>query len=204
MRMTAGLRRYQEGGDLHFVTTSCYRRMPLMGTARRRDLFLRVLERVRRNYRLVVIGYVVMPEHVHLLVSEPNERKLSTAIQALKLGFARKVRRRKRDGQDELFESAPQRTWQARYYDFNVRTRRKWIEKLQYIHRNPVKRGLVESPELWRWSSFRAYAFREKGTVGVNDWSVLKLKVKERVECGSRGVDATHVSNARHGAPTLE
>ena len=84
------LRRFYGGRDLHFLTFSCYQRQPLL-TAARRDLFLEVFERVRRRYRFVVLGYVVMPEHVHLLVSEPQRETLSTAVQALKLGFVRKL-----------------------------------------------------------------------------------------------------------------
>jgi putative transposase len=71
------LQRCYGAGDLHFVTCSCYKRQPRLGTAPRRDLFLTVLERVRRRYRLVVIGYVVMPEHFHLLISEPQIKLLS-------------------------------------------------------------------------------------------------------------------------------
>ena len=67
---------------------------------------------------------------------------------------------------------------QARFYGFNVWTSRKRVEKLRYMHRNPVKRGLVESPELWQWSSYRAYALAEAGVVRVNDWEVLKLKIR--------------------------
>ena len=89
--MPWGLQRWHGGHDLHFITFSCYHRQRLLGSGRRRDLFLRVLEQVRRRYGWVVLGYVVMPEHVHLLLSEPPQRKLSTAIQALKLGFARRV-----------------------------------------------------------------------------------------------------------------
>lgn len=66
----------------------------------------------------------------------------------------------------------------ANSLNFNVWSAKKRTEKLRYMHRNPVKRGLVESPELWRWSSYRAYAFAETGAVKVNDWSVLKLKVR--------------------------
>jgi putative transposase len=58
--------------DLHFLTFSCYRRRQFVTKSARCDLFLEVLERVRRRYRIVVLGYVVMPEHVHLLVSEPQ------------------------------------------------------------------------------------------------------------------------------------
>jgi REP-associated tyrosine transposase len=178
--MPWGLERWHGGHDLHFLTFSCYRRQPLLASARRRDLLVKVLEQVRQRYQWVVLGYVVMPEHVHLLVSEPPQRHLSTAIQALKLGFARRVlaeqRRQSRRAQTCLFEHSPQRIWQARYYDFNVCTARKRVEKLRYIHRNPVKRGLVQAPELWRWSSFRAYAYQESGAVQLNDWSAHKLK----------------------------
>ena len=180
--MPWGLERYYGTGDLHFITCSCYGRRPLLGTTRRRDLFLAVLEQVRRKYQFVIIGYVAMPEHFHLLVSEPQERTLSVVMQALKLGFARRVlaeiRRRRKPAPRELVDFAPQHVWQPRFYDFNVWSVEKRREKLRYIHRNPVKRGLVESPEMWRWSSYRAYAFGEAGPVKVNDWSVLKLKVR--------------------------
>jgi putative transposase len=177
--MPWGLKRYYGAGDLHFITCSCYHRQPLLGTARRRNLFLKVLEQVRRRYRFVVLGYVVMPEHFHLLISEPQDRTPSTVMQALKLGFARRIlaeERRRNRNQGELFEHLPRHIWQARFYDFNVRTARKRIEKLRYMHRNPVKRGLVESPDQWRWSSYRTYAFGESGPVTVNEWNVLELK----------------------------
>jgi putative transposase len=180
--MMPTLHRFYGGRDLHFLTFSCYRRQPLFTSATRCDLFLQILERVRRRYRLVVLGYVVMPEHVHLLVSEPQRATLSTAIQALKLGV---VRRLEYEGQGAVPRSretgetwgtpsapgtpgvgirkSPKRFWQARFYDFNVWTEHKRIEKLRYIHRNPVRRGLVASPERWRWSSFRWYLGGEVG-----------------------------------------
>ena len=70
--MPQGLKRYYGAGHLHFITCSCYQRRRFLGTARRRDLFLRVLEETRLKYRFVVLGYVVMPEHFHLLISEPQ------------------------------------------------------------------------------------------------------------------------------------
>jgi putative transposase len=180
--MRRNLQRYYGAGDLHFITCSCYRRQPWLGTPRRRDLFLTVLERVRRRYQFVVAGYVVMPEHIHLLISEPQVKTPSTVMQALKLGMARRLlaqARRPRDpAQAVLFDLAPQHIWQKRFYDFNVWTEHKRIEKLRYMHRNPVKRGLVASPELWRWSSFRAYYLGEAGLVRVNAWEVLKMKVR--------------------------
>jgi putative transposase len=182
--MRRNLKRFYGSGDLHFITCSCYRRQPFLGTASRRDLFLNVLEQVRKRYAFVVVGYVVMPEHIHLLLSEPQkkEKNPSTVMQALKIGFARRVlackRRNQIPAQGRLFDHAPQHIWQKRFYDFNVWTERKRIEKLRYMHRNPVTRGLVKSPELWRWSSFRFYSLGESGPVAVNAWQMLKMKVR--------------------------
>lgn len=184
--MPQGLERLYGRGHLHFITASCYRREPLLNAAWRRDLFVKVLERVRQKYQFVVVGYVVMPEHFHLLISEPERANPSVVIQALKLGVARRIvasrkrRERRNRTQAALWEhSSTNRIWQARFYDYNVWSGRKRVEKVRYIHRNPVRRGLVEHPVRWRWSSFRAYAYGEDGGVRVNDWTVLKLKVRK-------------------------
>jgi putative transposase len=169
------LKRYYGANDLHYVTCSCYKRRALLNTAPRRNLFLTVLEQVRRRYRLVVLGYVVMPEHFHLLISEPQRGTPSTVMQALKLGFARRVLAEM--GRAQVSKSArpgapsapsvskntSQHIWQARFYDFNVWTEHKRVEKLRYIHRNPVERGLVAESDQWPWSSFRSYAYGEAG-----------------------------------------
>ena len=89
--MRRNLERFYGAGDLHFITCSCYRRQPLLATACRRDMFLTVLERMRERYRFVVVGYVIMPEHIHLLISEPQEGNPSVVMQALKLGFTRRI-----------------------------------------------------------------------------------------------------------------
>jgi putative transposase len=70
--MPWGLKRYQQTRQLHFVTFSCYHRKPLLADPQARDIFLETLETVRRWYGCRVSGYVVMPEHVHLLMSEPE------------------------------------------------------------------------------------------------------------------------------------
>ena len=119
--MPTGLRRYYGQGDLHFITFSCYRRMPLLKSARARDAFVRELARVREEMGFRLIGYVVMPEHVHLLMSEPPRGTPSTVLQKLKLRVARKMRKRKKrvPGQMRLpFEERGeplQAFWQARF-----------------------------------------------------------------------------------------
>src|SRR5690348_3183225 len=122
-----------------------------------------------------------MPEHFHLLISEPERGTQSTVMQVLKQRFARKVLRKRRSlvGQPGLWESDEDvHVWQKRYYDFVVLSEKKKIEKLRYIHRNPVKRGLVTSPELWRWSSFRFYAFGEPGPVLIDQTTRAEMKVR--------------------------
>ncbi len=120
-------KRYYGAGDLHFITCSCYRRQPLLGTARRRDLLLTVLEQVRKRYEFVVVGYVVMPEHIHLLISEPQKKNPSTVMRALKLGFARRVlaqaRRRRNPSQARLFDHAPQHIWRVAHIKVESLTR---------------------------------------------------------------------------------
>ncbi len=89
--MRRNLKRYYGAGDLRFITCSCYRRQPLLVSARRRNLLLTVLEQMRKRYQFVMAGYVVMPEHIHLLISEPQKKNPSTVMHALKLSFARRV-----------------------------------------------------------------------------------------------------------------
>ena len=150
--------RHQQTGDFHFLTFSCYHRRSYLSPIAAMELFEDALERVRRRYRFVVAGYVVMPEHVHLLVNEPRRVLLSRAVQALKLSVS--------------LRSAERPFWQAHYYDFNVSTREKFVEKLRYIHRNPVRRGLVTKPEDWKWSSFQHYQTGICGTVEIeSEWT---------------------------------
>ncbi len=172
--MPWGLKRYQDTGDLHFITFSCYHRQPFLSTPHACRVFEQTLQDVRRWYGLYVKGYVVMPEHVHLLVSEPERSSLCVALQMLKQVVAQKLKPGLPASLDEK-NAVAKHFWQVRYYDFNVRTRKKQIEKLRYIHRNPVHRGLVEKPEDWQWSSFLHYATGTEGVVEIeSDWTGRK------------------------------
>jgi putative transposase len=161
-------RRYGQR-HLHFITYSCYQRRALLGTARKRDAFLKILDEVRTRYEFLLVGYVVMPEHIHLLISEPKIGTPSTVMQILKQRVSRALRKKKRSNPNQmhLWLGAPSNEtrsfWQRRFYDFNVWSKQKRIEKLNYMHMNPVKRGLVTDPKLWPWSSYRFYQYREKG-----------------------------------------
>lgn len=104
-----------------------------------------------------------MPEHVHMLLTEPKRATLARAIQSLKQSASQKL-----NGHEGRF-------WQVRYYDFNVFNAKKRVEKLKYIHRNPVTRGLIEKPEDWPWSSYRHYATWEPSVVEIESpWAAYK------------------------------
>jgi len=112
-----------------------------------------------------------MPNHVHLLMNEPAKGTPSTVLKALKQCVSRDLRRTGRRapaGQLKLAFSkwgeALPRFWQPRFYDFNVYSSRKKREKLEYMHANPVKRGLVKNPAEWIWSS---YLFYSRGEIGL-------------------------------------
>jgi putative transposase len=186
------LHRYYGAGYSHFITTSCSQRLPLLGTPRNRDLLVQVLEQVRRRYRFVLVGYVVMPEHVHLLISEPERGNPSSVMQAIKQGFARRLLARLRRAEDTLQLSLWSglvergRIWQPRFYDFVVFSDKKRVEKLRYMHRNPVKRRLVLEPELWAWSSYRHYAYGEAGPVVVNEPRRAELRPRQPIRWMAR------------------
>ena len=182
--MPRGLRRFQESGQSHFVTFSCYRRQPNFVSAAVYDLFPRCLEDMRRRFDLRIYGYVVMPEHVHLLLSEPEHDTLAEAIHYLKLSFAKRLRSRtiaqvSVQKKDANLGHQLGSFWQKRYYDRNVRDAREFAVKLRYLHRNPVKRGLVKEPGDWKWSSFRHYALREIGVVEIeSEWTARDRESK--------------------------
>jgi putative transposase len=187
--MPTNLHRYYGARYSHFITTSCYQRRALLGTPRARDLFLEVMEQIRQRHQFVVVGYVVMLEHVHLLFSEPERGNPSLVLAALKQNFAHRLLRELRvkpgiqtDVQTGALWTTPvavRHIWQRRFYDFVVFTEKKRVEKLRYMHRNPVVRGFVQKPEEWPWSSFRHYAYGESGPVLVNETQKAELHIRK-------------------------
>ena len=148
-----------------------------------------------------------MPEHVHLLLSEPQlegaplkpgfglsgsvhwlckpqQHTLADALKSLKQGVSRRL-----IGDAEHF-------WQKRYYDFNIRNYAQFVEKLRYIHRNPVKQGLCDRPEDWQWSSFRHYATGTEGRVEIeSEWTARKRERASGTLCPA--VELPHSSQNR-------
>ena len=188
--MPWALKRFHESRQSHFVTFSCYHRRALFTSPTAKHTFELALERVRSKFGLNVYGYVVMPEHIHLLVSESEHSTLADAIKSLKQGVSRRL-----IGDAEHF-------WQKRYYDFNIRDEVQLVEKLRYIHRNPVKRGLCERSEDWEWSSFRQYATGCEGRVEIeSEWAARKRQRAEGKLCASVELPHSSQKEGLNGAP---
>ena len=143
---------------------------------------MKILEEVRQRYHFVVVGYVVMPEHVHFLLGEPERGNPSVVMQVLKQRYTRALLRKTKQPrsplQGSLWEMSlePEHVWQRRFYDFVVWSQAKIEEKIRDMHGNPAKRGLVRTPEQWRWSSAREYILGEAGPVRLNERQTVELK----------------------------
>ena len=157
--MPTGLKRFQLTGDLHFITFSCHRRKPFLAEPEAYATVEQALEDTRKHDGFFVAGYVLMPEHLHMLLSEPPGVVLAAALKRLKWSTSRKLKGTYRD-----------HFWQPPYHDFNVYSQYKVEEKLDYMHRNPVKRSLAEKPEDWPWSSARHHQSGHTSTIEVESW----------------------------------
>ena len=155
------LRRFQETGQLHYVTFSCFGKRPYLLPPERRTICEDCLESARAKHGFIVFGHVIMSTHVHLLISEPPDKLLAIAIQGFKIAVSLRM------------PETP--FWYPRYYDFNVHSEQKRIEKLRYMHRNPVTAGLVTRKEDWEWSSFRYYRTGVQGRVQIHRYEDLIL-----------------------------
>ena len=135
---------------------------------------MRILDEVRDRYGFSLVGYVVMPEHVHLLISEPARRNAfdgDSGSEAARLAPLARQKAKAHRTIEYCFaggdDSLP-RFWQRRFYDFNVWSLKKRVEKLDYMHMNPLKRKLVDHPKDWPWSSFSFYAKPGRGLIRVD------------------------------------
>ncbi len=158
--MPYGLKRFQKAEALHFITFSCFHRLPLLEAPAAKETFEFVLEQTRSRHQARVYAYVLMPEHTHFLIGEPPLILLAQFLKVLKQITSRKLR-----GDRRQF-------WQDRYFDANIHGETARSEVIRYIHRNPVKRGLVASPEQYRWSSFNHYATGMRAVVEIeSEWT---------------------------------
>ncbi len=158
--MPYGLKRFQKAETLHFITFSCFHRLPFLESPEPKETFETILEQTRARHEARIYAYVLMPEHIHLLINEPPSILVAQFLKALKQTTSRKLRGHRRQ------------FWQERYFDANIRDEAERSEVIRYIHRNPVKRGLVASPQQYPWSSFNHYATGIRGVIEIeSEWT---------------------------------
>ena len=150
---------YDTERHAHFITFSCYKRRRLLDVDRSKRIVLGVLnsQLVRKEGRCV--GFVVMPNHVHALVWFPADNQISEFLKQWKRLSSLQIKRLLRTGLASYGRTIDpdEPVWQAGFYDFNIYSPRKLREKLNYMHQNPVARGLVARATDWAWSSARYY-----------------------------------------------
>ena len=174
--------RYFAPGQLQFITASTYRRVPLFLSPKFCGELVKALEAVRGELSFRLLGWVLMPERFHLLIWPQPVESTSRIVQQLKQRSAAGILRLLRQNPDHpwcakmlarlrlppsVHDQSAYRVWQRRYYPFGIYSEKKRLEKLSYMHANPVKRGLAASPDQWPWSSFRLYC--------LGDDSLLKM-----------------------------
>jgi putative transposase len=169
------LRRYERPNDVRFLTFSTYQRLPLFQNDRIKDRFAHDLAAARNKFRFHLYAWVIMPEHVHLLMWPLlPECPVPTVLRELKRPFAEDVIDRWRSLSARVLDRLQGSDGAAHFwqpgggYDRNIHSMKEFNEKRNYIHNNPVTRGLVARPEDWPWSSARWYAGDRTGPVSLN------------------------------------
>ncbi|GMV25995.1 MAG: hypothetical protein AMXMBFR58_20260 [Phycisphaerae bacterium] len=165
------MRRREVDGGLRFITFSCHRRIPLFSSPSVAWVFVRAMAsaRVRRKFRL--IAWVVMPEHIHMIILPPDGEPLAKILAGIKTSVAKHCIGRWTEMRARILDrladgNGTPRFWQrGGGFDRNIRGTAELCREIRYTHRNPVERGLVDRPEVWRWSSVRWW-------MGVRDQEV--------------------------------
>lgn len=171
------LKHYDDLGTARFITFSCHKRLPILSARKAAKTVIEQISIARKEFGFKLFGYVVMPEHVHLVIYPSSPLPIGRVIGEIKRKSGFIISRYLQDINSvflrNLTSSKENRSqyviWLPRCYDHNCRTHESVIEKIKYCHYNPVKGGLVGSPEEWPWSSNRHYQGIVPSPIEVDD-----------------------------------
>jgi REP element-mobilizing transposase RayT len=185
----------------HYTTSVCYKRVPVFSCERACEFFIEALSETKTLLPLKLIGYVIMPDHTHLILN-PLARDIRKVMNSLKSGSARKIIDWLRESNyvsslRKLALDVPQKRrhthslWQKDFSSIDLWSPRFIQQKLNYIHLNPVRAGLCKHPAEWKWSSYRAYLPHEPGSVPIEMdlrgyWSKDELELAVEPAGGAR------------------
>jgi putative transposase len=171
------LRRREIEGGLRFVTFSCFRGLPLLRDTDTADAMVDSMQRARQAHGFQIHAWVIMPEHVHLLVrpaEHPRRIPLDRSLLWMKLSVSKRVLPALRNRSSLLtsrlrLPDSTMRFWQkGGGFDRNIRDDGELSRAIRYIHRNPVEAGLVSTPVEWKWSSVHWWMGREGSTINCD------------------------------------
>lgn len=169
------MRRREIEGGIRFITFSCEERLPLLSNPRIADVFVGVLDDVRAELPFMLYAWVLMPEHVHLLVRPPRGLKMSPVLKLIKQRVANQVLWHWKQLDAPILKkivlpNGRYKFWLAGGgFDRNVRDVTEFSKEIRYTHRNPVERGLVAKPEDWKWSSVRWWMGQRDGELRCDE-----------------------------------
>jgi len=165
------LKRINHPSHARYLTFSTFRQTAIFDNSEIRDAFADQLRTAREKHAVLLYAWVIMPDHIHLLVREPKTGDLEPFLRTLKTGFAKRMLANWRETRPNFINelTSPKghtRFWQrGGGYDRNIISDEEFTEKTDYIHMNPVKAGLVRSPTDWAWSSARWWTGDRDGQI---------------------------------------
>ena len=181
------LKRSNVQGQAHYLTFSCYHNQPFLNRDRSRFWFIDSLKKARDKYQFELWAWVIMPEHVHLLILPNDGTEIQVILKSLKLSVGKTASKWVKENSPEFLpkmtEIKPNKDKTIRFwqrgggYDRNIFSIEEIYEKINYIHKNPVRKGLVNHPEDWVWSSYRAYEKNDNTIIDLNKDSLPPLRI---------------------------
>ena len=176
------IRHYNIPYHAHFLTFSCFQQLSLFSRERTKRWLIEAIINAKEKYRYALWAYVIMPEHIHLLVYPMLEKyNISLFLKTIKQSVARKAKHYLKENNPDWLNKltvkrGPRnvfRFWQTGPgYDRNINSENELFEKIHYIHNNPVRRELVLTPQEWKWSSAGWYDGERDVMLPIDDFTV--------------------------------
>jgi putative transposase len=178
------LRHFDHLNTARFVTFTCFRRLQLLTSDDVIQIVLELLDVTRLRHEFRLLGYVIMPEHVHLVLHPKPETKLGPVIGEFKSRSAARIIGSPLMTLPDVCRIVRHGTerkafWQPRCYDHNCRTPETVMEKIHYCHNNPVKRRLVAEPREWKWSSYNWYCGERTVPISIDRFEGYETLVSQ-------------------------
>lgn len=169
-------------GHAHFTTINIYNRIPILKSYEFCDLIIQNLEYYRKKLKFKLLGYVILPNHIHVIILPDSSKRYSDVIRDFKKGVAfAAIKTLSATGNKSLLDKFLLKSvrkdgqrysfWQRKYFDFNIFSEKKFLEKLEYIHNNPVDLGLAKHPGDWRYSSWKNYHLKDFSVITIDELS---------------------------------